>query len=254
MKTSNVPLSVDTSLLKGSFETWGMWERMVPEMLDNDQTAYEIYDLLLDHYRVATHHVKDKRVLDIACGVGYGSKMLKQAGAAAVTGVDYSAAALEHARLHYQTPGVDFVCADAEKFQPTQKFDVVVSLETIEHLHSPINFLQNIHRYLNSDGYLFLGVPLGETRHIDAYHLHKFSQKDIMELLDQAGFTVESHRCDEVFIALKTMLEWRKKFPDADSSWKDLLLTKRGLLLLKSLLVDRGIRIPQLLVTARPKN
>jgi 2-polyprenyl-3-methyl-5-hydroxy-6-metoxy-1,4-benzoquinol methylase len=253
MQTTNAPLSNSDSLLKGSFETWGFWERMVPAMIEDDQTAHEIYDLLLEHYRVAAAQVQGKQVLDIACGVGYGSKTLKEAGAASVMGVDCSESALQHARTNYQLPGVEFLCADAEKFQTTQKFDVVVCLETIEHLHAPIDFLKNVHSYLNSDGYLFLGVPLGETRHIDAYHFQKFSQKDVMRLLDQAGFTIETHQCDVLFLSIKTMLEWRKKFPDEASSWSDLFLTKRGLLLLRALLFDRGIRIPQLLVTARPK-
>ncbi len=56
----------------------------------------------------------------------------------------------------------------------SERFDVVVSFETKEHLLQPNKFLQRIHNLLAPEGYLLLSVPLSETRHLDPYHLHAF--------------------------------------------------------------------------------
>ena len=42
----------------------------------------------LERYRFARGFADGRRVLDIACGAGYGSQMLAEAGAETVTGVD----------------------------------------------------------------------------------------------------------------------------------------------------------------------
>ena len=55
--------------------------------------------------------VKGLRVLDAACGEGYGSALLAES-AAEVTGVDVSAEAVAHALQKYQSPGMHFIESD----------------------------------------------------------------------------------------------------------------------------------------------
>ena len=82
-------------------------------------------------YEFAVDRVSGK-ILDAACGVGYGSKMLMDSGQ--VTGIDICPEAIDYAREHYSGP--DYILHDIETWE-AQKFDWVVSFETIEHLKRP---------------------------------------------------------------------------------------------------------------------
>src|SRR5512134_1498874 len=76
------------------------------------------------------------RVLDIACGVGYGSAILRQSAKVdEYVGMDCSEEALAEARTEFAADGVHFAKGDANALPfPDGTFDTVVSLETIEHL------------------------------------------------------------------------------------------------------------------------
>ena len=67
----------------------------------------------LDRYLTAKQFVTGKHVLDIACGEGYGSKLMKDWGAASVVGVDISSEALQIANQMFAEEGITFypICA-----------------------------------------------------------------------------------------------------------------------------------------------
>jgi 2-polyprenyl-3-methyl-5-hydroxy-6-metoxy-1,4-benzoquinol methylase len=133
-------------------------ERMVPEAAESMIFWEHIY-----RYRFAVPYVKGKKVLDIACGEGYGSHALKAAGAASVIGVDVSEEACQHARAKY---GVDARQGDAEAIPlPTGSVDVVVSFETIEHVPHPDIFLDECARVLVPGGLIIISTPNGEVYH-----------------------------------------------------------------------------------------
>src|SRR5690606_6670145 len=75
--------------------------------------------------------VAGKRVVDMACGEGYGSEVLSRA-AASVVGVDANPEAHEHARLRYRRQNLRFERDLVERF--AEPCDVVVFLQTIEHV------------------------------------------------------------------------------------------------------------------------
>jgi SAM-dependent methyltransferase len=74
------------------------------------------------------------RVLDMACGEGYGADVLARA-AASVVGVDANPEAHEHARLRYRGDNLRFARDLVESF--AEPADAVVFLQTIEHLSDP---------------------------------------------------------------------------------------------------------------------
>jgi hypothetical protein len=74
------------------------------------------------------------RVIDMACGEGYGSDVLAGA-AASVVGVDANPEAHDHARLRYQRPNLRFARDLVDTF--AEPADAVVFLQTIEHLQDP---------------------------------------------------------------------------------------------------------------------
>ena len=120
-------------------------------------------EIRLEHFhRYATvlGIVAGKDVLDVACGEGYGSRLISGV-ARATTGVDLSAEAIEHARRTYaDSPDLTFVQGSATAL-PLQdaSFDVVVSFETIEHLEGQREMLAEIRRVLRPRGVLILSSP-----------------------------------------------------------------------------------------------
>lgn len=250
---SLVSNSVPT-LVAGSQSLPLTWERIVPNQTKNDSASQKFLDLHFGRYKTAASYVSGKKVLDIACGSGYGSRILKLAGATSVVGVDVSLQTIEYAKKNYQENDIEFICADAEQFEWPERFDIVTSFETIEHLYHPEKFLERIHNLLIPDGVFLLSVPLGETRHMDPYHLHAFSQNQVLALLKKTGFSVDWHRWDECFLTRSELLRWGKLYPESSPSMNELLFSPRGWRIISDFVLRGGFDIPQLLVSARSIN
>jgi len=99
-----------------------------------------------------------KRVIDMACGEGYGSEVLSR-GAASVVGVDANPEAHEHARLRYQRQNLVFERGLVETFGEPGSFDAVVFLQTIEHVHDPGAVLEHFRGLLAPGGVAFITTP-----------------------------------------------------------------------------------------------
>src|SRR5215469_15310886 len=132
-------------------------ERYIPE-LDAADISYEHWH----RYLLATALVKDKVVLDIASGEGYGSALLAQT-ARQVTGVDISLDAIIHATHQYKLGNLEFRqgSVDSIPIPGHALLDVVVSFETIEHVEEPeqIGFAKEVKRLLKPSGLLVVSTP-----------------------------------------------------------------------------------------------
>jgi 2-polyprenyl-3-methyl-5-hydroxy-6-metoxy-1,4-benzoquinol methylase len=161
-------------------------ERLVPdELLQDEATGLHTFRLHIERYEFAARRLRDANsVIDIACGVGYGSLLLKDSlPAAIVTGVDSNSAAIEYAITHYARSGLKFVVADAMTFEGGP-FDAVVSLETIEHLPDPLAFIERVTTRLLRPGGLFIGsVPVTPSMDANPHHLHDFTVRSFRGLL-----------------------------------------------------------------------
>jgi ubiquinone/menaquinone biosynthesis C-methylase UbiE len=111
-------------------------------------------------YHFATRWARGKRVLDVACGEGYGSALLARS-ASHVTGVDVSEAAVAHARATYASQSnLEFVTASCTQLPlPAASVDLVVSFETIEHIEAQQAFVEEVARVLAPDGVFLLSCP-----------------------------------------------------------------------------------------------
>jgi ubiquinone/menaquinone biosynthesis C-methylase UbiE len=113
----------------------------------------------LHRYALATQIVKDKIVLDIASGEGYGSNLLSYS-AKKVYGVDISIEAVTHANTKYRSPNLSFIAGSTSKIPlPDKSVDVVVSFETIEHHAEHQQMMLEIKRVLKTDGVLLISSP-----------------------------------------------------------------------------------------------
>jgi SAM-dependent methyltransferase len=130
-------------------------ERFTPECVR--EIAYEHWH----RYAFAHALAKNKRVLDAACGEGYGSALLAQI-ATRVTGVDIDAASVAHAKSRYGSrTNLQFVQADVTALDdlPARSFDLIVSYETLEHLAAQEKLLDGFARLLTDDGVLLISTP-----------------------------------------------------------------------------------------------
>lgn len=125
-------------------------------------------------------------VLDVACGIGYGSSVLREGGAAHVLGVDISQEAIDYARQHFARADVAFHVDDC--FTVNGKFDLVVSLETIEHLERGDEWPAKIASLLKPSGLAIISTPcrIGgtiEDRPANPYHVREYSPDEFGALL-----------------------------------------------------------------------
>jgi len=156
-------------------------ERLVP---DNAKDNI-IYNEHLVRYELAKQFVKGKRVLDIACGTGYGAKILAEAGAAKVIAVDADKGAIEFAAKNYFHPQVSYEVGSAEQLAvPDKTIDVVVSFETIEHLKNQAAFLAELAKVVKDDGLVIVSTPNREaSKNKNPFHIKELNREEFLKIL-----------------------------------------------------------------------
>jgi len=162
------------------------------------QSSKRIEEDHFARYKFASQYVRGKEVLDIACGVGYGSKLLKEAGAENVDGVDLSGEAIDYAKIHYRTNGVNFFVASAESYLPDKKYDVIISFVTIEQITDFKAALRNFYNLLKPKGILIISSPnrivtSPDLRNIsdkpsNLIHAREFTGQELFKELKLCGF------------------------------------------------------------------
>ena len=125
------------------------------------------------------------RVVDMACGEGYGTEALARR-AREVTGVDANPDASEHARLKYTRPGVRFVRNMIELH--SEPCDAVVFLQTIEHVPDPDGVLRHFKEmagtvYVSTPNLLTL-APAGADKSGNPWHLREYRVAEFRALCE----------------------------------------------------------------------
>jgi SAM-dependent methyltransferase len=138
-------------------------------------------------YEWIAERVHGRRVVDLACGEGYGSAVLART-AASVVGVDANPEAFEHARLKY--PHVSFERNMVELWQGD--VDCVVFLQTIEHIQDPDAMLAHIRRLIDPGGVAYVSTPnvltlapKGESRSGNPWHVREYRPDEYRALCER---------------------------------------------------------------------
>jgi 2-polyprenyl-3-methyl-5-hydroxy-6-metoxy-1,4-benzoquinol methylase len=136
-----------------------------------------------------------KRIVDMACGEGYGSEVLAR-GAASVVGVDANPEAHEHARLRYVRQNLRFERDLVETF--AEECDAVVFLQTIEHVHSPDEILAHFKAMLAPGGVVYVTTPNlltlappGAEKSENPWHVKEYRAEEFRSLCEACFGSVE---------------------------------------------------------------
>lgn len=172
-------------------------ERVIPEFMKVDNK------MLLEHierYVFAKDYVWG-RVLDIACGVGYGADILleeiEDKKIDYYLGIDLCEKSVAYAREMYGFQKTQFEQGDAldqSLVHRYGKFDTILSFETIEHIEEDKEYVQNLTRMLDKKGTLIISTPFGKGRDIPCaspYHVRQYLEEEFVDLLESNGLEVD---------------------------------------------------------------
>ena len=142
-------------------------------------------------YRFALKYVCGDKVLDVACGTGYGLPILLSAVKYAV-GVDVDAQSLLSASRELNGANCRLVLASGASLPfPDRAFDTVTSFETIEHLEDRSTFVAELARVLTPNGVCIFSTPNAVyTRPLNGkprnpYHIYEYTPSEFVALLSK---------------------------------------------------------------------
>lgn len=139
-------------------------------------------------YDVASKLCKNKHVLDLACGEGYGSDLIAKF-ASSVIGADYSRTIIKVSSNKYKQDNLAFCNVDAALIPfKDNSFDCIVSFETIEHLAAQEEMLTEFKRVLKPNGFLIISSPdkknyTDKTGYNNPFHVKELYKEDFIDLL-----------------------------------------------------------------------
>jgi SAM-dependent methyltransferase len=157
-------------------------ERFTPECVR------EIWYEHFHRYVLAGELTAGKRVLDAACGEGYGSAHLART-AKTVIGVDISQESIAHASERYQAGNLEFQLADVCNLPfKDNEFECIVSFETLEHLEDQSGLLKEFRRVLEPGGFLLISSPdkavySDRHQHKNEFHVRELYRDELETLL-----------------------------------------------------------------------
>jgi len=148
--------------------------------------------LHVTRYKWALRHLSEGTVLDVACGSGYGTALLRERGINAI-GLDIDSTAVS--ATVREAPAL----LGSGTLMPfrSHSFDAVVSFETIEHLEARDAFVDEIHRVIRPGGKLFLSTPNANyTRPVDGrpknpHHVYEYTPAELHESIARRFASLE---------------------------------------------------------------
>ncbi|WP_252311261.1 bifunctional 2-polyprenyl-6-hydroxyphenol methylase/3-demethylubiquinol 3-O-methyltransferase UbiG [Sinobaca sp. H24] len=158
-------------------------ERIIPKQMDASNR------MLLEHlarYSFACPYASGK-VLDIACGTGYGTHMVTKARKNYIhssLGIDIDSQTVDYAKKQYYHPLLSFEQGDLLEPELSDRigtFDTIISFETIEHVADDYFCLERLYQLLKPGGTLVLSTPFGRGRGFpsnESFHFHQLTEEE----------------------------------------------------------------------------
>jgi SAM-dependent methyltransferase len=193
MSTSDLDLYPQENQPEGVPPLYLTGERTLPDVPAENYW----YRRHLTVYEWIARRVGGQRVLDMACGEGYGSDILA-GSAASVVGVDANPEAHEHARLRYTAPNLRFERGLVEDWGSGRTFDAIVFLQTIEHVFDAPAVLAHFKSLLAPGGVVYITTPNlltlagpGKDKSENPWHIKEYRAAEFQALCDGSFDSVE---------------------------------------------------------------
>lgn len=187
-------------------------ERIIPKLMNPKD------GILMEHiarYEFAKYFCKD-RVLDIACGSGYGSEILLKGNTniKELVGIDINKESISYAKEHYHYDKTSYFVDDALKenlYNIYGTFDTIISFETIEHFEGDAKFVKNLYRLLKPDGTLIISTPFGRGKDQPCscpFHVYQYTEEEFKEVLKPFSQLTMYHQIDTTIEIPKENLKY----------------------------------------------
>ena len=144
---------------------------------------------LYERYKFINRFIEGKKVLDVPCGVGWGTSLLR--GSDFVIGMDISQEAISYAKMRFENKKRKFYVGHMQAINLRDNWvDVVVCLEGFEHVSKDIGarFIAESKRVLKQGGLLIMTCPVlnegGESTG-NPYHLSEYPEDELIEILNK---------------------------------------------------------------------
>jgi ubiquinone biosynthesis O-methyltransferase len=167
---------------------WKLW--------DDDDVYKEMVQFVCNLPRIA-----EAKILDIGCGDGVYAGQLAVAGHE-VVGIDgdFDAVSLARGQLKQRKlHQVKILHATIGQFSKSDEqrtsFDVVYSMDVIEHLRDPSELLRVATEFCKPDGIICIGTPVFRSPEtVSSYHVKEYTVQELRELLEPYVHSLEVHR------------------------------------------------------------
>lgn len=172
---------------------------IIPRLsLDDDRIRLETIRHHTNRYKLASQSVsEDSTVVDLCCGTGYGTKIMKDAGAKEAIGIDLNTEAIYYATNTYgnksikyiEQPVVDFL----NEFSQERSPDVVTFFEAIEHIpqEDGLYVMDAVRQALSHEGYFFLSTPRDIRADVNPDHITQWRFEELRSELEKRFGLVE---------------------------------------------------------------
>lgn len=161
-------------------------ERLIPKsVIDLEvirhKSSYQFFYHIIFKDRKRIKNCTPLHIIDLGCGVGYGSKTLSTLRSSFVTGVDISEDVIKYAKIHFSQKNIDYQQVDLSKFISTMlEYDYVVSRGVLEHIVGGLKLA----RQTRWHDRLIFDVPYNEPSDINPHHLiTKITEKHFAKFL-----------------------------------------------------------------------
>ena len=163
-------------------------ERVVMEHYGRSARRRTILRIHEDSYELVIDRCRDRRVLDLGCGSGYGAARVAEV-ASEVVAIDPSEDAIGHARDRYRKPNLTFerIAPDRQLPFEDHHFDAVLSFQVIEHVDDVNGYLAELMRVLRPGGEAFIVTPDRRNRLFrwqrpwNRWHRREYSRSSLLE-------------------------------------------------------------------------
>jgi 2-polyprenyl-3-methyl-5-hydroxy-6-metoxy-1,4-benzoquinol methylase len=176
----------------------------------------------LDRYWFANQFLKNKTVIDCACGAGLGTQIYTQSGAKKIYALDISEDAIAEARKNNDNSIIKIIQSSATALPfENSSVDAYISFETIEHIVNDIDYLKEAARVLEPDGIFICSTPNRvitnpgcrlNQKPINPYHVREYTSADFFDLIEDKFTIVDIYGQNKKPLFLINALNFIKKY------------------------------------------